>query len=221
MTQTLDPIPVSHIVWDWNGTLINDTHLCASVVSEVLAEWSLPPIQAVDYRRMFRFPVRDFYDDLGFGGGHEDWLRVCDSFIEKYRNQRHSCSLHDGVTDLLHQFAKSGIHQIILSASMHEHLREDVLHHGIDHHFYAILGQDNIRAEGKIHRGRQWFGEQKVDPNHVVLIGDTNHDYEVAQELGIHCLLHTNGHQDEERLAEFPAKKFDSLFELTNLIIPL
>lgn len=34
----------------------------------------------------------------------------------------------------------------------------------------------------------------------IILIGDTNHDHDVAEELGIDCVLLTGGHQSEERL---------------------
>lgn len=214
-------IPVSHVIWDWNGTLIDDTHLCASVVSRVLAEQDLPPIEKEDYRRMFRFPVRDFYDDLGFAGDHEDYLQVCDSFISKYREDWQTCSLHLGAAEVLQKLDDAGYHQIILSASHHDHLNENVLHYEIHHFFHAVLGQDNIRAEGKIQRGKKWFEEQEVHPEHVLLIGDTNHDYEVAKELGIHCILYTNGHQDEDRLSKYPARKIHYLEDLLNHIQPL
>ena len=221
MNELDSPIPVSHIIWDWNGTLIDDTHLCASVVSRVLKEQDLPPIQKEDYRRMFRFPVRDFYDDLGFAGDHEEYLRVCDSFISKYRADWQNCTLHSGATTILERLNDHGITQILLSASHHDHLHENVLHYEIHHHFTAVLGQDNIRAEGKIQRGKTWFEEQQIDPQHILLIGDTNHDYEVAEELGIHCLLYTNGHQDEERLSKYPARKIHYLEDLIHHIRPL
>ena len=47
-----------------------------------------------------------------------------------------------------------------------------------------------------------------------MLIGDTIHDYEVAQEIGSECILMSHGHQDEARLLRLGipiAKDFNEL----------
>ena len=66
VTMTAENKSISHVIWDWNGTLVDDSEFCASVVSAVLEEWNLPVIDRLAYRRQFRFPVREFYEELGF-----------------------------------------------------------------------------------------------------------------------------------------------------------
>ena len=34
----------SHILWDWNGTLLDDAWLCVEVMNSMLAERDLPQI---------------------------------------------------------------------------------------------------------------------------------------------------------------------------------
>ena len=48
----------------------------------------------------------------------------------------------------------------------------------------------------------------------VLLIGDTTHDFEVARELEIDCILVSHGHQDKERLTQHGVPVFDSFNEL-------
>ena len=50
----------------------------------------------------------------------------------------------------------------------------------------------------------------------IILIGDTDHDYEVAQNLKIDCLLISHGHQSNKRLRDVSQnviKNFNQLFE--------
>ena len=47
-----------HVIWDWNGTLLDDAVLCVEVMNVVLARRKLPPLTAERYADRFRFPVR-------------------------------------------------------------------------------------------------------------------------------------------------------------------
>ena len=208
---------INHVIWDWNGTLVDDSEFCASEVSAVLQEWELPAIGRADYRRRFRFPVREFYEELGFVGRDVDYLQVCESFIEKYRAGWRGCQLQAGAREVLAALHGSGVRQTMLSAGHQEDLEASLRHFGIDVFFTDILGQDNTRAEGKVVRGQEWFAREGLLAEQAVLVGDTNHDWEVAEALGVGCLLFTNGHQDNERLAGFQPRKIDDLREVLGL----
>ena len=56
---------IKHIIWDWNGTLVNDAQLCVDIVNEILSEFDIPPVSFEFYRNNFSFPVRNYYDRLG------------------------------------------------------------------------------------------------------------------------------------------------------------
>ncbi|WP_081804819.1 HAD hydrolase-like protein [Draconibacterium orientale] len=49
------------------------------------------------------------------------------------------------------------------------------------------------------------------------MIGDTNHDFEVAQQLELDCILVADGHQSKERLEATGAKVIDELELLKTL----
>jgi phosphoglycolate phosphatase len=59
----------------------------------------------------------------------------------------------------------------------------------------------------------------KVDPEQVTMIGDTIHDFEVAQEIGCRVLLIANGHQSAERLKKLDCRIINNLSEVKNHII--
>jgi phosphoglycolate phosphatase len=50
----------SAVLWDWNGTLLNDVEENICIVNELLAKRSLPGITKETYKRFFRMPIKDF-----------------------------------------------------------------------------------------------------------------------------------------------------------------
>ena len=55
-----------HIVWDWNGTLLDDRWLCIEAINYVLKSRNMPLVSNKDYRNLFCFPVIEYYKKLGF-----------------------------------------------------------------------------------------------------------------------------------------------------------
>ena len=54
--------------------------------------------------------------------------------------------------------------------------------------------------------------------NKILLIGDTIHDYEVAQGLNTDCILVSNGHQNNEKLKSLNIPVYNNLEEIFLLL---
>ena len=204
-----------HIIWDWNGTLLNDTWLCVEVLNGLLASRDQAPISEDIYRQNFGFPVIHFYNYLGFETDPESFRQLSREFIDEYELRwLGECNLHPETPEVLTQLAALGLTHSVLSAAKQEALEIGIGHFGIRHHFTGLMGTDNIYAEGKVKQGRHWIEQLHWDPHEVVLIGDTLHDFEVAQAIGSSCLLLAHGHHAPGRLAATKAPVVDSLPEL-------
>ena len=66
-----------------------------------------------------------------------------------------------------------------------------------------IAGLGDHYASSKIERGKELLGDLKADPTKTLMIGDTVHDFEVAQSIGSDCVLLANGHNKKERLENY------------------
>ena len=64
------------ILWDWNGTLLDDTDACVASLNLMLERRGVKPITLEFYRREFAFPVRSFYEKIGVRLEDEDWDRL-------------------------------------------------------------------------------------------------------------------------------------------------
>jgi len=189
-----------HIIWDWNGTLVDDVRVSVEVLNQVLAKYGMPLTDCRKYRSQFGFPVQDYYNKLGFDFSKQSYRAVADDFIAAYNAKRFTCPLQDGARDVLQCCQDLGLTQSILSAYAQTLLEECVEFFGLRPFFVRLAGLADYFAAGKIAEGRRLVWELAVDPPSILLIGDTLHDHEVAQALGIDCILIGAGHQDPDRL---------------------
>lgn len=188
------------IIWDWNGTLLNDLDLCVSTINVLLKRRDLPPLDHNSYKKVFSFPVRDYYENIGFDFDKEDFEIPAKEFIDLYNEGVKSCFLQKSAIEVLAQFKKNGVRQFVLSAMKQNMLEETLKHKNIFHLFEGVAGLNDHYAVSKIQRGEQLISQFNIKKEVALIIGDTLHDFEVAKELGIRCLLIADGHQSKERL---------------------
>ncbi len=203
-----------HVIWDWNGTLLDDVALSVEIINEMLDERDLPQIVREVYQQLFEFPVEAYYRRLGFDFDEEPFAILASQYIETYNRRVRECELHVGVLDILSGIARQGIPQSVLSSHKHSFLVQELQQHRLFDRFESVQGIDNHYAAGKLEVGRAMLDRLAIDPSRSVLIGDTIHDLEVARELGVSCILISNGHYARIRLDSAHDWVLDSLQEL-------
>lgn len=203
-----------HIIWDWNGTLFDDAWLCVDIINGMLARRNLPAITPEIYESIFAFPVIDYYRKAGFDFSVEPFERLSDEFMGTYSRRMLECQLRQGARQVLESGREKGLTQSILSAMKQEHLDGALAHFGLRDCFTDVLGLEDHHAAGKIEIAQQWIAGQANQRRHILLIGDTTHDHEVAEALGVDCWHIHSGHHAQERLAASGARLLGSLLEL-------
>jgi len=206
-----------HIIWDWNGTLINDIWLVVEIMNKMLKKRNMPGIDSKKYREIFDFPVIDYYAKLGFNFSKESFEELTVEFISEYYTRFNECKLFNEVEEVLKKIRDMGIPQSILSASKEDVLIEKIKYYGIDKYFNRIIGLENHYAESKVERGKKWIDELNLNPQDVLLMGDTAHDYDVSKHIGCDCLLIANGHYSYERLAKLGVDVIGTLKEMIQI----
>ncbi|MDP2112575.1 MAG: HAD hydrolase-like protein [Bacteroidota bacterium] len=209
MTET-----IGGIIWDWNGTLLNDIELCVQTINEMLQKRNLQKLTVDEYREVFSFPVKDYYQKIGFDFNDEPFDIPALEFIEEYNCQVKGCKLHENSVSVLNYFQSVGIRQFILSAMKQDALDQCLEQQNISQYFEHISGLDNHYAASKIENGQQLISELNLIASELILIGDTVHDFEVARELGCQCVLIANGHQSKHILESTGVLVIDELNQL-------
>lgn len=191
----------AHVIWDWNGTLLDDVALCVDVIQSVARRHGVPPLDHERYLQLFRFPVIEYYRDAGFDLERVSFADLTHEFMSAYLPRARTAPLFDGATELLQDLADLGIRSYVLSATKEPDLVEMLRHFRIDGHFTHIFGIGDRFASSKVARGHDLVARIGAPLEEIVLIGDTDHDLEVGQALGIDVILVEGGHQHAERLA--------------------
>jgi phosphoglycolate phosphatase len=211
-------MPPSHVLWDWNGTLLDDVSLVVKTLNEILRPRSMPAVSESDYRRVFKFPVRDYYVELGFDFEKDDWEQITNDFSAIYLQGADAVSLHQNVPEVLQLMRDMGIHMSILSAAEETVLSRLVAQKGISDFFDGIYGLTDHYAASKLEAGKHALADIDALARDTLVIGDTAHDYEVACELGARCVLVCGGHQSEERLRTCDCDVLTSVTDLSDYI---
>lgn len=185
---------MKYVVWDWNGTIFNDVELCITCMNKLLEKNKLPLIKDEDqYRSKFSFPVKDYYEKVGFDFEKIPFSELATEFIELYQKSSLQCSLTTDIENSFIKFRELGYKQIILSASKTKNLIQQLNQFEIGSYFEEILGISDIYAKSKIEIADEWIKDKKIES--LILIGDSYHDLEVAKTLNATCFLYSKGHQ--------------------------
>ncbi|MFA7172740.1 MAG: HAD hydrolase-like protein [Kiritimatiellia bacterium] len=208
---------ITHIIWDWNGTLLDDTRACVNAINSMLGVRGLPRLSVEQYRACFGFPVSDFYRKIGFVLEDEDWDAMARDFHAKFLADS-SMALHTQTRLVLEQINLRGMTQWILSASEQSILDLMLQEYELTDYFQRAMGVNNLYGNSKISIGRSMIAMAEVPHAEILLIGDSLHDYEVAQDLDIACALIAQGHQSFDRLLTCGAPVLRSLSEVPGFI---
>lgn len=192
---------VDTIIWDWNGTLLNDVDICIDVINGLLVNRDQQPLIGERYREIFTFPVKDYYTEAGFDFSKEPFGKIAIEFMDGYFENLKRAKLFEGVEFVLNSFREMGFSQYMLSAMEHESLLNSVKEKGIFNYFKDLSGIQDHFAKSKIDMAKNFMQKLALEKDRCCLIGDTIHDFEVANELDVNCVLVANGHQSYKRLA--------------------
>ncbi len=208
-----------HIIWDWNGTLLDDAHVGAEIFNEMMAEYGKAPITFEDYTMHLRFPVADFYVQHGFDFSKTSFEEISEYYIGAYNRRRFECGLHDGALDTIRALRENGSTQSVLSAYKKPFLLETISHYGIEEYFDSIDGLDNIYAHSKEELGKRHVLSIKIPKDEIIMIGDTEHDKHTADAMGVKSALISKGHNHPERLKKLGVPVFESHDELRDFLM--
>ncbi len=206
-------IRYSHILWDFNGTLLNDVQTGLQSANVLLLRRNLKPIESIaSYRQLFCFPIIEYYRKIGLDLTAESFEALAEEWMEQYRYFYRSAALFANVVEVLTTIQSLALPQIILSATEKNMLTVQLSELGIRNYFAEILGLDNIHAYSKVNLAISW--QERVKPSKMLLIGDTAHDFETAEAIGADCILVANGHQAKENLQKLNCQVLNDLTEL-------
>ena len=205
------------ILWDWNGTLLDDADYCIASVNVSLAKRGMPLLTRERYHEIFRFPIIEYYKDLGFDFTVDPYDELAEEYTATYVRNNDKLPLRPEAKEVLAVFKSKGLPQYIYTASGRRELTTALAYYDAEKYFDALVCADDCLAEGKISYGRRFI--RTLPPSsRILLVGDTPHDFEAAQALGTDCVLIEGGHSPRGKLEPFGVPVLSSLTELYPIV---
>lgn len=204
-----------HIIWDWNGTIVDDLDLTVELTNIVLLEAGARTISVDEHRAAFQIPIGQYYTTIGLQPTAETLPALDMSYHRMYHEAKHRLTVFPDLASMFDAAKAYDCEHSVLSALPHDLLTEHLDLFNLGAAFKRVIGRRTVHAESKVEGGRKLMKELSLRPAEVLVIGDTVYDHEVASALGMDCALVTRGHQDVKRLqAVNPTYLAHSLSEL-------
>lgn len=196
---------MAHLVWDWNGTLLDDLTLTVEATNASLAVLGGVAVTVDEHQRTFRRPVIDYYSyALGWTLTAAEFRLLDEAFHVVYQEGLVGCQLAPDAPDAL--AAWSGT-QSLLSMWSHSYLTREVRRRGLTGWLSRVdgkltgVGEAPPLGDRKAAYLARHLAALGVAPHDCVLIGDSIDDADAATTVGARCVLYAGGITDRERLA--------------------
>jgi phosphoglycolate phosphatase-like HAD superfamily hydrolase len=212
--------PRTHLVWDWNGTLLNDLDLVVACTNAAFASVGGGLISVDQHRVKFRRPVADYYAEvLGRAIDADEFGRLDKIFHDAYRVGLTTCQLAADAMSAIGEWSGT---QSLLSMWFHDELVPATETYGLSGLFGRIDGlRSEVAGDRKATHLVRHLDELQVDARSVVLIGDSLDDADAADVVGAACVLYTGGFTDPQRLRASGRPVADTLTEAVRLAAAL
>lgn len=196
-------------VFDWNGTLFDDTPATHIATNACLRNFGRPEIDVATMQETFSFPLIHFYERMGVSA--DDYLARAEEegnvFIEAYEPAALECTIMDGATDLLEWLNACGVHCMILSNHLQPLLDADVARLGLDGYMRHISGNTEkatlTQGLSKQIRLEAYMKEHGFTADKAFIIGDSHEEPEVAKRLGLLGISIAGGLLSPARLEKY------------------
>jgi phosphoglycolate phosphatase len=194
-------------IFDWNGTLIDDSFANHAGSNATFLAAGRPPISIEQYRDTMDFPLIHFYNRNGVDT--DTYLSKTsvfnNAFMDVYKREQEAANLRRGAMDVLDSLLDSGMILMILSNHVQEHLEEQLARLHVHAKFKHICGNPVFRSEElttmtKLDRLKKVMAENSYNPSEAFIIGDSLEEPDIAHTLGMKSISVTWGCFSEGRL---------------------
>jgi phosphoglycolate phosphatase-like HAD superfamily hydrolase len=208
---------MTHIIWDWNGTLFDDIHAVVQATNDVFVPYGVSALDVDGFRASYTRPIWVMYERiLGRDLLDGEWMRLDTTFHDSYDRLMAGCGLAAGAVATLTALAAEGHTQSLLSMWRHDRLVETIDGLRLTPAFRRV---DGLRAEddpggGKAEYLTRHLAALAADPADVIMIGDSADDALAATTAGVRAVAYTGGMQSRADLERLGVPVIDTLSAL-------
>lgn len=203
-----------HIIWDWNGTLFHDIDAVVGATNAIFAPYQLDPLTADTFRATYTRPIWVAYERfLGRPLREGEWELLDTGYHEHYHELMTTCGLEAGAQTALREWQVAGGTQSLLSMWWHDRLVPTVHTFEIDTYFDRVDGLRGLGGGPKAEHMAAHLQALGLDPQDVLVVGDSVDDADAARDVGAQAVVYTGGMSSRAALEATGAPVVDNLLD--------
>ena len=207
---------ITHIIWDYNGTVVDDVKTSVAAVNAMLRARSLPPTDLDTYKETLTMPLDKYYESVGIINPDISVLSIeFQKYCDKYS---HMSKIFDGFDEVINLTKKLSITNILLSSLYEGFLVKEAEKYSITECFDKIIGLKDTSVSSKLNNAKKYLTDMGLSTESVLFVGDLTTDYNMAKALGCKCVLIPNGHNSKRRCMLEEVQVCEDLFDFAKYI---
>lgn len=204
----------SAVIWDWNGTLLNDAPASLAAVNHIFGKMGVPLITESQYKEALDTPISKFYERfLDLGKVDTDLLSK--QFYDYLDLHEDEIGLQPGAKETLRRLNEAGTKQYILSAAWNDDILPLLEKYSIEAYIDGVFGASDREIGSKLERAVEMAHKYSFGGRSACLVGDTYHDFECAKAIDADCLLISCGHQNVEKISRSGLPVYPTFAEMS------
>ncbi|MBP6886146.1 MAG: HAD family hydrolase [Candidatus Pacebacteria bacterium] len=218
-------LPVGLVVFDNNGTALDDLHVAYGSVCEIFRAYGVEPPSLYSYRNEITADFMQFYWEHGIprsvSGDELNVIRRKYYVDNMSAASNRQARYRRDFLPLLRNLRGELVQLAMCSAEQHVTLVDFLVGANL-HRFFAPSMITGSAWPKKAPFLLELAGKAKISPQRSVYVGDTADDIEAAKEAGFIAVgfAHETGYNTERRLVKAqPAFLVDSFAELQDLLL--
>jgi phosphoglycolate phosphatase len=193
------------LLFDWSGTLVDDLPPTLHATNAVLNKHQVPSLSRAEFRKRFRLPYPEFYEEMLPG---VPIATLEDTFRSSFNESPEGVTVLPHAREMLAWCRDEKIRCFVLSSMDVGLFTEQAHDFGLHDHFEAIYAGviDKRERIGEI------LSTHGLAVAETAFVGDMVHDIETAKHGGITSVAVATGYDPVERLVQSaPHHLFDDL----------
>jgi phosphoglycolate phosphatase len=201
----------SNIIFDWTGVINDNVVTTYQVISDMFATWGVPKITFEEFQKEWTQPYMNFYRKFLPNLTLEEEHRLFSGTIVKYEKNL----VYKNIDQLIDKFFQNKIKLFVVSGDLPSSIESQLKIFNLNNKFTEIISDSHDKTLDT----KKLVNKHHLPLNSTIIIGDTNHEIEVGQSIGIKTCAVTWGFCLEEVLKTFrPDYIVHDLTELEKII---
>ena len=203
------------VIFDWDGTLMDSTHSIVESIQLAAADVGLPVPSTLQASWIIGMSL-----EAGlYKAVPELTADLVPSFMERYRHhffQRdQTIKMFEGAVPLLDNLRERTVPISVATGKSRAGLDRVMRAVNLSHYFNTTRCADETQGKPDPRMLHEIMWELDLEPQNVLMVGDTTHDIYMAHNAGMDCLAVTYGAHDVPTLEQSkPIKMVESVPEM-------